>query len=170
MISLLNRTESVLVPHLVLWAGYLTCRAGPTFRPGGSLQTGNGPLHAQTYLLYCKKALWRGEGGRVRSGHKLTSSNIPLFKAWLASSTNNKTETQKHMMTLEIIAIRFGATLPLRPSPMKILYRSELHRTTPTNFLYQVRLTYWLPLQALCVGLNLKVKGIQIGSPPEVGE
>lgn len=58
-------------------------------------------------------------------------------------------------------------TLPLRPSPMNILYRSELQRTTPTNFLYHVLLTYWLPLQLLWVGLYLKVKGIQIGSPPE---
>lgn len=58
--------------------------------------------------------------------------------------------------------------LPLRPSPMKILYRRELHKTTPTNFLYQVRLTYWLPLQLLWAELYLKVKGIQIGSPPEV--
>lgn len=56
--------------------------------------------------------------------------------------------------------------LPLKPSPMKILYLSELQRTTPTNFLYHVRLTYWLPLQLLWVGLYLKVKGIQIGSPP----
>lgn len=52
---------------------------------------------------------------------------------------------------------------------MKILYLSELHKTTPTNFLYQVRLTYWLPLQLLWPGLYLKVKGIQIGSPPAKG-
>lgn len=50
---------------------------------------------------------------------------------------------------------------------MKILYRRELHKTTPTNFLYHVRLTYWLPLQLLWAELYLKVKGTQIGSPPE---
>lgn len=50
---------------------------------------------------------------------------------------------------------------------MKILYRRELHKTTPTNFLYHVRLTYWLPLQELWAWLYLKEKGIQIGSPPE---
>lgn len=58
-------------------------------------------------------------------------------------------------------------TSPLRPLPMKILYRRELHKTTPTNFLYHVRLTYWLPLQLLWAELYLKEKGIQIGSPPE---
>lgn len=62
---------------------------------------------------------------------------------------------------------RWCRTLPLRPSPMKILYRRELHKTTPTNFLYHVRLTYWLPLQLLWAELYLKVKGIQMGSPPE---
>lgn len=58
-------------------------------------------------------------------------------------------------------------TSPLRPLPMKILYRRELHNTTPTNFLYHVRLTYWLPLQLLWAELYLKEKGTQIGSPPE---
>lgn len=49
---------------------------------------------------------------------------------------------------------------------MKILYRRELHKTTPTNFLYHVRLTYWLPLQLLWAGLYLNLKGTQMGSPP----
>ena len=53
---------------------------------------------------------------------------------------------------------------------MKILYRRELQRTTPTNFLYHVRLTYWLPLQLLWAELYLKEKGTQIGSPPEEKE
>lgn len=71
------------------------------------------------------------------------------------------------LLSPKISHIRRSHALPLRPSPMKILYRSELHRTTPTNFLYHVRLTYWLPLQLLWAGLYLKVKGTQIGSPPE---
>ena len=62
---------------------------------------------------------------------------------------------------------KHSTDVPLRPSPMKILYRRELHRTTPTNFLYHVRFTYWLPVQLLCTELYLKVNGIQIGSPPE---
>lgn len=49
---------------------------------------------------------------------------------------------------------------------MKILYRRELHKTTPTNFLYHVRLTYWLPLQLLWAELYLNLKGTQMGSPP----
>lgn len=54
---------------------------------------------------------------------------------------------------------------------MKILYRRELHKTTPTNFLYHVRLTYWLPLQLLWAELYLNLKGTQMGSPPvEHGE
>lgn len=61
--------------------------------------------------------------------------------------------------------------VPLRPFPMKILYRRELHKTTPTNFLYHVRLTYWLPLQLLWAKLYLNLKGTQMGSPPvEHGE
>lgn len=60
----------------------------------------------------------------------------------------------------------FGSRVPLRPFPMKILYRRELHKTTPTNFLYHVRLTYWLPLQLLWAELYLNLKGTQMGSPP----
>lgn len=58
------------------------------------------------------------------------------------------------------------STVPLSPFPMKILYRRELHKTTPTNFLYHVRLTYWLPLQLLWAELYLNLKGTQMGSPP----
>ena len=116
-------------------------RPGLSFHPCRSPQTGSGPLPVQMYLLYCRKALQREDECNFKS---------PQKQGRLTNTSRQSCDA-----------------LPRRPSPMKILYRSELHRTTPTNFLYHVRLTYWLPLQPLWAELYLKVKGIQIGSPPE---
>lgn len=126
----------------MLWADYLRGRRGLSCHLCGSPQTGSGLLPHQTCLLYCKKAL-QTESRRQSVG---------------------SSETQMDLVKRSQV---IQNTSPLRPLPMKILYRSELHNTTPTNFLYHVLLTYWLPLQLLWAELYLKEKGTQIGSPPE---
>lgn len=125
-----------------LGADYARGMPGLSSRPCRSPRTGSGPPHAQTCLLYCKTALREGANG--------TFSSTSL--SWRVSiAEERKVWFEK---------------VPLSPFPIKILYRRELHKTTPTNFLYHVRLTYWLPLQLLCAELYLNLKGTQMGSPP----